>query len=67
VRRTRTARFNTVPLSAAADIAKAGMLRDDDPDFISASPGGTGGGHQRHHLRRPGGRTRSTLMGLDTV
>ncbi|MCT0202406.1 Trk-type K+ transport system membrane component [Synechococcus sp. Ace-Pa] len=63
---TRTAGFNTVPLSAAA-ISEAGMLLMMTLMFIGASPGGTGGGIKTTTFAALVAATRSTLMGLDTV
>ena len=63
---TRTAGFNTIPLSAAT-ITDAGLLLMILLMFIGASPGGTGGGIKTTTFAILMGATRSTLEGRDHV
>lgn len=63
---TRTAGFNTVPLSVDA-ISEAGLLLIMTLMFIGASPGGTGGGIKTTTFASLVAATRSTLRGEDTV
>jgi Trk-type K+ transport system membrane component len=63
---TRTAGFNTIPLSAAT-ITDAGLLLMIVLMFIGASPGGTGGGIKTTTFAILMGATRSTLEGRDHV
>lgn len=63
---TRTAGFNTVPLSVDA-ISEAGLLLNMTLMFIGASPGGTGGGIKTTTFASLVAATRSTLRGEDTV
>ena len=63
---TRTAGFNTVPLSIET-ISDAGLLLMILLMFIGASPGGTGGGIKTTTLAVLMGATRSTLQGRDGV
>jgi potassium uptake TrkH family protein len=63
---TRTAGFNTIPLSAAA-ITDAGLLLMIVLMFIGASPGGTGGGIKTTTFAILMGATRSTLQGRQDV
>lgn len=61
---TRTAGFNTVPLSIAT-ISDAGLLLMIGLMFIGASPGGTGGGIKTTTFAILMGATRSTLEDRD--
>ncbi|EAQ74892.1 TrkH family potassium uptake protein [Synechococcus sp. WH 5701] len=63
---TRTAGFNTVPLSVEV-ISEAGLLLMMTLMFIGASPGGTGGGIKTTTFACLVAATRSTLRGEDTV
>ena len=63
---TRTAGFNTIPMSAAA-ITDAGLLLMIVLMFIGASPGGTGGGIKTTTFAILMGATRSTLQGRQDV
>jgi Trk-type K+ transport system membrane component len=63
---TRTAGFNTIPLSAET-ITDAGLLLMIMLMFIGASPGGTGGGIKTTTFAILMGATRSTLEGRDHV
>jgi Trk-type K+ transport system membrane component len=63
---TRTAGFNTIPLSAET-ITDAGLLLMIVLMFIGASPGGTGGGIKTTTFAILMGATRSTLEGRDEV
>jgi Trk-type K+ transport system membrane component len=63
---TRTAGFNTVPLSVDA-ISEAGLLLIMTLMFIGASPRGTGGGIRTTTFASLVAATRSTLRGEDTV
>jgi trk system potassium uptake protein TrkH len=63
---TRTAGFNTIPLSANT-ITDAGLLLMIVLMFIGASPGGTGGGIKTTTFAILMGATRSTLEGRDHV
>jgi Trk-type K+ transport system membrane component len=63
---TRTAGFNTVPLSIET-ISDAGLLLMILLMFIGASPGGTGGGIKTTTFAVLMGATRSTLQGRDGV
>ncbi|MFZ9173427.1 TrkH family potassium uptake protein [Vulcanococcus sp.] len=63
---TRTAGFNTIPLSAAS-ITDAGLLLMILLMFIGASPGGTGGGIKTTTFAILMGATRSTLQGRSDV
>jgi len=63
---TRTAGFNTIPLSAAT-ITDAGLLLMILLMFIGASPGGTGGGIKTTTFAILMGATRSTLEGRSDV
>jgi trk system potassium uptake protein len=63
---TRTAGFNTVPLSVNT-ISDAGLLLLILLMFIGASPGGTGGGIKTTTFAVLVGATRSTLQARDTV
>ena len=63
---TRTAGFNTIPLSAGV-ITDAGLLLMIVLMFIGASPGGTGGGIKTTTFAILMGATRSTLEGRDNV
>ena len=63
---TRTAGFNTVPLSLET-ISDAGLLLMILLMFIGASPGGTGGGIKTTTFAVLMGATRSTLQGRDGV
>jgi Trk-type K+ transport system membrane component len=63
---TRTAGFNTIPLSAGL-ITDAGLLLMIVLMFIGASPGGTGGGIKTTTFAILMGATRSTLEGRDNV
>ena len=63
---TRTAGFNTIPLSADT-ITDAGLLLMIVLMFIGASPGGTGGGIKTTTFAILMGATRSTLEGRDHV
>ena len=63
---TRTAGFNTIPLSAEV-ITDAGLLLMIVLMFIGASPGGTGGGIKTTTFAILMGATRSTLQGRDNV
>jgi Trk-type K+ transport system membrane component len=63
---TRTAGFNTIPLSAAV-ITDAGLLLMIVLMFIGASPGGTGGGIKTTTFAILMGATRSTLQGRQDV
>ena len=63
---TRTAGFNTIPLSAEV-ISDAGLLLMIVLMFIGASPGGTGGGIKTTTFAILMGATRSTLQGRDNV
>jgi trk system potassium uptake protein TrkH len=63
---TRTAGFNTVPLSAST-ITDAGLLLMILLMFIGASPGGTGGGIKTTTFAILMGATRSTLEGRGDV
>ena len=63
---TRTAGFNTIPLSAES-ITDAGLLLMIVLMFIGASPGGTGGGIKTTTFAILMGATRSTLQGRQNV
>ena len=63
---TRTAGFNTIPLSIQT-ISDAGMLLMILLMFIGASPGGTGGGIKTTTFAVLMAATRSTLEGRDHV
>jgi len=63
---TRTAGFNTIPLSAEV-ITDAGLLLMIVLMFIGASPGGTGGGIKTTTFAILMGATRSTLEDRDHV
>ena len=63
---TRTAGFNTIPLSAEF-ITDAGLLLMILLMFIGASPGGTGGGIKTTTFAILMGATRSTLEGRSDV
>jgi len=63
---TRTAGFNTVPLSIET-ISDAGLLLMIVLMFIGASPGGTGGGIKTTTFAVLMGATRSTLQGREGV
>ncbi len=63
---TRTAGFNTVPLSVDT-ISDAGLLLIIGLMFIGASPGGTGGGIKTTTFAVLMGATRSTLEGRSEV
>ncbi|MFM7394724.1 MAG: potassium transporter TrkG [Cyanobium sp.] len=63
---TRTAGFNTVPLSLET-ISDAGLLMMIVLMFIGASPGGTGGGIKTTTFAVLMGATRSTLEGRKEV
>ena len=63
---TRTAGFNTVPLSIET-ISDAGLLLMILLMFIGASPGGTGGGIKTTTFAVLMGATRSTLQARDGV
>ena len=63
---TRTAGFNTIPLSAH-QITDAGLLLIIVLMFIGASPGGTGGGVKTTTFAILMGATRSTLQGRSDV
>jgi len=63
---TRTAGFNTIPMSAAV-ITDAGLLLMIVLMFIGASPGGTGGGIKTTTFAILMGATRSTLQGRQDV
>ena len=63
---TRTAGFNTVPLSLAT-ISDAGLLLMIVLMFIGASPGGTGGGIKTTTFAVLMGATRSTLRDSEGV
>ena len=63
---TRTAGFNTIPLSAET-ITDAGLLLMILLMFIGASPGGTGGGIKTTTFAILMGATRSTLEGRSSV
>ena len=63
---TRTAGFNTIPLSADT-ITDAGLLLMILLMFIGASPGGTGGGIKTTTFAILMGATRSTLQDRDDV
>ncbi|NDG74206.1 MAG: potassium transporter TrkG [Synechococcaceae bacterium WB8_1B_136] len=63
---TRTAGFNTIPLSAET-ISDAGLLLMIVLMFIGASPGGTGGGIKTTTFAILMGATRSTLEGRSDV
>ena len=63
---TRTAGFNTIPLSAET-ITDAGLLLMIVLMFIGASPGGTGGGIKTTTFAILMGATSSTLEGRDHV
>ncbi|MBM5800123.1 MAG: potassium transporter TrkG, partial [Cyanobacteria bacterium K_DeepCast_35m_m2_023] len=63
---TRTAGFNTVPLSIET-ISDAGLLLMILLMFIGASPGGTGGGIKTTTFAVLVGATRSTLQNRDGV
>ena len=63
---TRTAGFNTIPLTAET-ITDAGLLLMIVLMFIGASPGGTGGGIKTTTFAILMGATRSTLEGRDDV
>ncbi|MBW0168092.1 MAG: potassium transporter TrkG [Vulcanococcus sp.] len=63
---TRTAGFNTIPLSAES-ITDAGLLLMILLMFIGASPGGTGGGIKTTTFAILMGATRSTLEGRGDV
>ena len=63
---TRTAGFNTIPLSAES-ITDAGLLLMIVLMFIGASPGGTGGGIKTTTFAILMGATRSTLQGRHDV
>ncbi len=63
---TRTAGFNTVPLSIQ-NISDAGLLLMISLMFIGASPGGTGGGIKTTTFAALVAATRSTLQGGNAV
>ncbi len=63
---TRTAGFNTIPLSVET-ISDAGILLMIMLMFIGASPGGTGGGIKTTTFAALLAATRSTLRGHDEV
>ena len=63
---TRTAGFNTVPLSIET-LSDAGLLLMIGLMFIGASPGGTGGGIKTTTFAVLMGATRSTLEGRSDV
>jgi len=63
---TRTAGFNTVPLSIST-LSDAGLLLLIGLMFIGASPGGTGGGIKTTTFAILMGATRSTLEGRSDV
>ncbi|MEI6029814.1 MAG: potassium transporter TrkG [Synechococcaceae cyanobacterium ELA739] len=63
---TRTAGFNTVPLSIST-LSDAGLLLMIGLMFIGASPGGTGGGIKTTTFAILMGATRSTLEGRSDV
>jgi trk system potassium uptake protein len=63
---TRTAGFNTVPLSVES-LSEAGLLLMIVLMFIGASPGGTGGGIKTTTFATLMGATRSTLQGRQEV
>jgi len=63
---TRTAGFNTIPLSLAT-LSDAGVLLMIVLMFIGASPGGTGGGIKTTTVAALVAATRSTLNGDDAV
>ena len=63
---TRTAGFNTIPLSLDT-LSDAGMLLMIVLMFIGASPGGTGGGIKTTTFAILMGATRSTLEGRNDV
>ena len=63
---TRTAGFNTIPLSAET-ITDAGLLLMIVLMFIGASPGGTGGGIKTTTFAILMATTRSTLQGRENV
>jgi len=63
---TRTAGFNTVPLSIHS-ISDAGLLLMIALMFIGASPGGTGGGIKTTTFAALVAATRSTLQGRNAV
>ncbi|MEB3331604.1 MAG: potassium transporter TrkG [Synechococcaceae cyanobacterium] len=63
---TRTAGFNTVPLSTET-LSEAGLLLMISLMFIGASPGGTGGGIKTTTFALLVGATRSTLEGRREV
>jgi len=63
---TRTAGFNTVPLSIET-LSEAGLLLMIVLMFIGASPGGTGGGIKTTTFAVLMGATRSTLEGRKSV
>lgn len=63
---TRTAGFNTVPLSVQT-LSEAGLLLMIVLMFIGASPGGTGGGIKTTTFALLMGATKSTLQGRKQV
>jgi Trk-type K+ transport system membrane component len=63
---TRTAGFNTVPLSIES-LSEAGLLLMILLMFIGASPGGTGGGIKTTSFALLLGATQSTLLGRKQV
>jgi Trk-type K+ transport system membrane component len=63
---TRTAGFNTIPLSVET-VSDAGILLMIILMFIGASPGGTGGGIKTTTFAALLAATRSTLRGHDAV
>ncbi|MFM7452881.1 MAG: potassium transporter TrkG, partial [Cyanobium sp.] len=63
---TRTAGFNTIPLSTET-LSDAGLLLMISLMFIGASPGGTGGGIKTTTFAALVAATRSTLRGEDDV
>jgi Trk-type K+ transport system membrane component len=63
---TRTAGFNTIPLSVQT-VSEAGLLLMMVLMFIGASPGGTGGGIKTTTFATLVAATRTTLRGEDTV
>jgi trk system potassium uptake protein TrkH len=63
---TRTAGFNTIPLSVET-LSDAGLLLMISLMFIGASPGGTGGGIKTTTFAALVATTRSTLRGEDDV
>jgi trk system potassium uptake protein TrkH len=63
---TRTAGFNTIPLSLQT-LSEAGLLLMITLMFIGASPGGTGGGIKTTTFAVLMAATRSTLEGRDHV